>query len=409
MIKSLRLTDFKNFADETLRVGPFTLIVGANASGKSNIRDAFRFLHGIGRLYTLAEIVGEKYGADWMPIRGSASGIGRFRGPGSNRRPAAFALEVQMSLARGPKAVSGKDATYRIQVRPEAYSNGKLSVEAESLRIGAEEVYSERVFDDPGMQLERSQPALSQVPLRARNFGAFEKARAVIDEFRSARFFDFRPDRMRAPASPGHMSLGDSGEYLPVVLRDVCGDPRRKSALLDWVRELTPMDVEDFEFQLDPSDKVHLVIREKFGAKLRADNASDGTLRFLAVLAALLGEDSGGLFFFEEIENGLHPSRLHLLVELIEQQTARGGLQVIATTHSPELLSMVNDETFRNTSITCRLEDTNDAIIRSVADLPNIEKLRNTQGLGRLLTGGWMETALEFTEEARPDDMEVSE
>ena len=36
MITSLRLVNFKNFADETLRVGPFTVIVGANASGKSN-------------------------------------------------------------------------------------------------------------------------------------------------------------------------------------------------------------------------------------------------------------------------------------------------------------------------------------------------------------------------------------
>ena len=62
MITSLRLVNFKNFADETLRVGPFTVIVGANASGKSNIRDAFRFLHGIGRGYTMAEIIGGKYG-----------------------------------------------------------------------------------------------------------------------------------------------------------------------------------------------------------------------------------------------------------------------------------------------------------------------------------------------------------
>ena len=43
MITSIRLVNFKNFTDETLRVGPFTVIVGANASGKSNIRDAFRF------------------------------------------------------------------------------------------------------------------------------------------------------------------------------------------------------------------------------------------------------------------------------------------------------------------------------------------------------------------------------
>ena len=82
MITSLRLVDFKNFSDETLRVGPFTVIVGANASGKSNIRDAFRFLHGIGRGYTLAEIIGGKFGAggqvEWAPIRGAASEVIRF-------------------------------------------------------------------------------------------------------------------------------------------------------------------------------------------------------------------------------------------------------------------------------------------------------------------------------------------
>ena len=63
VITNLRLTNFKNFADERLAVGPFTVIVGANASGKSNIRDAFRFLHGVGRGYTLAETVGPCFSA----------------------------------------------------------------------------------------------------------------------------------------------------------------------------------------------------------------------------------------------------------------------------------------------------------------------------------------------------------
>ena len=83
MITSLRLVNFKNFADETLRLGPFTVIVGANASGKSNIRDAFRFLHGIGRGYTLAEILGGKYGEggqrEWAGIRGAMNEIARFK------------------------------------------------------------------------------------------------------------------------------------------------------------------------------------------------------------------------------------------------------------------------------------------------------------------------------------------
>ena len=93
MITSLRLVNFKNFADETLRVGPFTVIVGANASGKSNIRDAFRFLHGIGRGYTLAEIMGGKYGAggymEWAGIRGAPEEIVRFG-------QSVFSLEVKV-------------------------------------------------------------------------------------------------------------------------------------------------------------------------------------------------------------------------------------------------------------------------------------------------------------------------
>ena len=84
----------------------------------------------------------------------------------------------------------------------------------------------------------------------------------------------------------------------------------------------------------------------------------------------------------------------YILKPLLERQ---GDIQVITTTHSPDLVSIVGDETFKNTSVVCRLEGTSDAIIRSIADLPNSAELRETQGLGRLLAGGWMEDALAFT------------
>src|SRR4051812_16599336 len=74
MIKRLRLGRFKNFEDTELVLGPFTVLVGTNASGKSNVRDAFRFLHGISRGYSLAEILGDKWGESgelqWKGIRG---------------------------------------------------------------------------------------------------------------------------------------------------------------------------------------------------------------------------------------------------------------------------------------------------------------------------------------------------
>ena len=56
MIKRLHLGSFKNFTDASLDVGPLTLLVGTNAAGKSNVRDAFRVLHGIARRYTLADV-----------------------------------------------------------------------------------------------------------------------------------------------------------------------------------------------------------------------------------------------------------------------------------------------------------------------------------------------------------------
>ena len=409
MITSLRLVDFKNFADETLRVGPFTVIVGANASGKSNIRDAFRFLHGIGRGYTLTEAVGGKYGVgrqrEWEPIRGATNEIIRInsstRGLPVPPNPA-FGLEVELTA-------NNKDATYSVEVSREITRAQGFRITYERLLIGGEDVYTKprsphydrqvSLGRDGAINIKLDKPALTQVhDSRYVHPSRREQVEAIVGTLANMRFLDPVPDQMREPTFPGPTVLGDSGEYLPTVLREICADPARKRILAEWMRELTPMDVTGFEFPEDPSDRIHLKLKEKSGREISSYSASDGTLRFLAMLAALLDEDPTGLYIFEEIDNGIHPARLHLLVDLIERQTAKGAVQIVTTTHSPELISMVNEDTFGNMSVVCRLEDSEDAIIRPVSDLPNARRLRKTQGLGRLLAGGWMETALAFTE-----------
>src|SRR5260370_28192603 len=80
MIQSLQLTNFKNFRDATLSLarGRLTLLVGTNASGKSNLRDAFRFLQGIVLGHSLADIIGGKYIGGlpaWNGIRGGTKEI----------------------------------------------------------------------------------------------------------------------------------------------------------------------------------------------------------------------------------------------------------------------------------------------------------------------------------------------
>ena len=419
MITSIRLVNFKNFADETLSVGPFTVIVGANASGKSNIRDAFRFLHGIGRGYTLAEIIGGKYGPggqrEWEPIRGAPNEIARL-GPSSFSRlsfdssrfpyywPSEFSLYVELKLEE-------KKTFFSIKVRFGPQSPDGFQVLEEELKTEKMMIYRAEEDREHGLclftdkpfvytELSRSQPALTQV---SENDGIKEDMFQVVDELiyslSDMRFLELSPERMREPSFPGATKLGDSGENLPTVLEDICADPKRKKILADWLSELTPMDVADFEFPRDPSGRVHLMLCEANGRKVSAYSASDGTLRFLAMLAALLGTNPAGLYFFEEIDNGIHPVRQSLLLELIEKQAAKGEIQVVTTTHSPDLLTIVNDDTFENTSVVCRLEDADDAIIRPVAELPNARELRTSgRGFGGLLAEGWMETALGFTE-----------
>ncbi len=257
--------------------------------------------------------------------------------------------------------------------------------------------------EDRGLRLDvnRDWPALVAVQKGA-GVARHHKGQAEMMQSMLAnmRFLDFSPVRIRRPAFPGQTVLGDRGDNLPTVLREICADPHRRDTLVEWTRELTPMDVEDFEFPVDPTTgRVQLALRETGSRTVSAYAASDGTLRFLAMLAALLGEDPAGLYVFEEIDNGIHPSRLRLLIELIESQTAKGHVQVLTTTHSPDLLSMVSDDTFKTTSVVCRRSDTNVAVIRPVAELPDAERLRGDQGLGRLHASGWLEDAVFFTEE----------
>ena len=416
MLTSLQLVDFKSFRDETLHMGPLTVIVGANASGKSNLRDALRFLHGIGRGYALSEIVGGKYGVggqpEWAPVRGAVDEIVRFGRPDFTLRIRAKGIDYSIRVGRG------EDHAGTFRVRQERLSRGsyfwdptynshpdlgdpvlKQDDETHLLlrmgKAGTQRKYGDRIAVRP------DQPALTQIHEHRRVAKAHkEHAQRTIDLLASMRFLDLEPNRMREPAFPGQTRLGDGGENLPTVLKAICANEQRREALAEWTRELTPMDVRDFDFPVDPTTgRVQLVFRETNDRRVSAYAASDGTLRFIAMLAGLLGADSDRLYVFEEIDNGIHPARMRLLLDLIEGQTAKGRIQVVTTTHSPDLLAMVGDPTFENTSIVCRREGTDDAVIRRVKDLPKAAEIRRTQGLGRLLASGWMEDAIAFSED----------
>src|SRR5258708_29125129 len=215
-ISRLVLHDFKGFHHAELDMSGFTLVVGTNASGKSNLRDAFRFIHGIGRGYTVAEIIGEKWieggVLQWRGIRGGTREI-------TFENAASFSLEVTMTI---PVKGERRTATYSITV--DVPTDGKsvrllrerLKVEGEGpfildARLGSSRssrlhvrLKRPRPPLTTGVQLADgliARPVLSQIaddkkaPRDVRRY-----AELTLEALRPMRFLDLSPEAMRLPS-----------------------------------------------------------------------------------------------------------------------------------------------------------------------------------------------------------------
>lgn len=408
MLTSLQLERFKSFEAAELALGPLTVIVGTNASGKSNLRDAFRFLHGIGRGYMLADIIGERYGQggelQWRGIRGGTREIA-FNGASTFAvrvfftvkdqgidRQVDYGIEVDVGNSeRAPRVISE-------HLIVEGYDDAVYETSPEYIQVDLSHINIRTGLFDA--TLPSQQPILSQAADPERKLAALRSSQPMLqtclEVFSNMRFVDLNPEAMRRPSIPGQRILGDQGENLSSVLQIICKDSRLKATLIQWIKELTPLDAIDFEFPTDQIGRILVTLVESNGRRTTAYSASDGTLRFLGMLAALLGPEVASFYFFEEVENGIHPSRLYLLMQLIQQQVAQGGLQVVVSTHSPQLLRLVSPATLEHASVTYRLADRLDARISRILDIEAAAHVNGEQDLARLHESGWLEDAVEF-------------
>ncbi len=442
MLKSLRLENFKSFKNAELSLGELTVLVGTNASGKSNIRDAFRFLHGISRGYSIAEIIGEKYGEggvlQWRGIRGGTKEI-------TYCGAKYFSISISFSVQDGDIEY---EMDYRIEVR---LANPVPYIISESLNCQQKEfpifesnssVHTSPFSNSNGVRfydywenytfpgnpsiiiheiydyLANYIPMLSQISRGDEPHGGIvdKKDKPFADStakkfcelaltaISDMRFLDLSPDLMRLPTFAGQNVLGDRGENLSSVMQEICRDENRKAILLDWLQALTPMDAQDFDFPEDFTGKVLLRLIEASGQKTTAYSASDGTLRFLGLLAALLGDKRSRFYFFEEPENGIHPNRLSLLLQLMEQEVSNSLMQIVITTHSPLLLNFLSPESLEYASLMYRIGDRAESRITKIVDIPNARELIANDGLASLLDSGWLEDAMYFLEDDEVQD-----
>ncbi|MCB9507618.1 MAG: AAA family ATPase [Myxococcales bacterium] len=418
MLKSIDLSSFKSFHRASAPLGALSLVVGTNASGKSNIREALRVLHGVGLGYPMADILGEKYGPggilQWRGIRGGAR-ESSFQGAGQ------FGVAVTLRGA-DDGSPGGQVFRYCLEVDVTDMSAGPRVVR-EYLRDGDSFVYDSHPESDPldqtgdhqirvryprgganrkhgkTLAFSSARPVLAQLAeLRTEPSSVRDRCEAVSRVFASMRFLDLDPEAMRQPSQPGQLILGDRGENLSSVLQGICQDSARKATLLQWLRALTPTDATDFVFKPDLMGRVLVYLSEASGFEVSAYSASDGTLRFLALIAALLSQDSGRIYFFEEFDNGIHPTRLHLLLDLVQRACRSMNVQVIGTTHNPALLAFLDGEACKDALLVYRSEHSRGSRIVPIMELPGARQVMESQDLGRLHQAGWLEDAAIFSD-----------
>ncbi len=399
MIQSLRLRNFKNFGDTTIRFGPFSVVAGENATGKSNVGDALRVLSGIATQLDLDPIL---KGLE-RPIRSGAK---------TSAIDATFVAPdgetLRYAIAFG--ASGSREQAFRV-VHEELCGDGEVIL----IRSDHPEVPVVKPKDKmtAPVYVRRNNGQLEPMDNRRESLTALFGSLFAGDVpeaclgyilylwgvLKQIRCFALVPRDLRGPGAKGAEVLGESGRDFPSVLRQVCEDPERKESVVEWLHELTPTDIQDLGFFEDPDGRVHIEVEERNGGRFGVHNVSDGTLRFMAVLTAVFGAQEHATSFLDELETGLHPSRVWLLVRLLEQHVGANERQVIATTHSPEVLDHINDRTFQDSTVLARIRGRNSVSAHRLQDLPDAGRLRRTQGFGRLLRNGWMEDALYLQDE----------
>lgn len=357
MFTQLQLRDFKSFADTAFSLDAFTLLIGSNASGKSNVRDALRILHGVGRGYSVAEILGEKWAEGgvrvWTGVRGGARQAVRydvadrtlqieadFTVPGATdtSKPVPMFYRLALAVAGSTPEVVGEALWERGKYVFDTHPDGTGLGQGPTHRTLKARLRS-RGGRPPEQTFLTDQPLLTQMLEAGATTESNREAARRAQQFLGAmRFLDLDPDAARRSSQRGITTLGDRGANLSSVLAALAETETARDVLTSWIRALTPMDAVDLRFEDDLNGNTLAVLIEGNGHETPLSSASDGTVRFLAMVAAMLHEDAPRVLFFEELENGIHPHRVDLLLDLIETSVRESAAQVIATSHSPQLL-----------------------------------------------------------------------
>lgn len=405
MITRFYMESFKSYRKAALPLAPLTLLIGANASGKSNALEGLRMLARMAKGTYLSDIF-QILQKD-QSIRGSLNDL-------IYARQDTFALGCSLEktvawpdlytkirydskeLVVVEESVNAEQATfplYRVESPAAAYAH-ELKVTYNNFSRGGIK---------PQVTCDNRQAIFTQLttPARFSTPKAQEQIPQATQTFRQALdqilFLDPIPRRMRGYSFVTDRDLQEDGANLSSVLFDLCEQRGQREHVLDFIQSLPEQDIRGIEFVQTPRNEVMVQLTESFGGLVQSRDAvtlSDGTLRVLAVVAALLSAPPDSMVVIEEIDNGVHPSRAHLLLKNIQQVADEQGLCVLLTTHNPALLDALPLKAIPDVVCCYRDLHEGDSRLIRLEDLPDYPELIALGPVGSLMTRGILDRYL---------------
>ena len=330
MIKRMRICNFKSLRDTVIELGKFNVLIGPNASGKTNIIQALKLLRDImdpGVLNPFADYWGYA-NAVWM-------------------RDESLNVRFELDFTDGSRyelEVTG--AGGRFEVVREFVKIDSLRVRREglsiSVRVKDEEITGQELIElnsrEPMLitssPVELVRPVLQKIISVPEALKIAEPWFTIMTTLERIQPLSLNARRAKEASPPIRTEvLAPDGSNLHAVLYTLRYErgslPKR---FYELVSRAFP-GVEELRLEFTGDGRVHLIVRES-GAYMLPMNMSDGFYKFLAILTAL--ELGPSLLAIDEIENSIH----HETMELLIDELRHADCQVLLTTHSPVVLDL---------------------------------------------------------------------
>ena len=400
MITELQVENFKSFGSDMPRplfLRPLNFVVGANASGKTNLLSALRFL----KIALLQNV---------------EIALGEFEGPGEVRnkiqrerketKPVRLRLKLdgtKLGLVRYKNATRhAKSFNYQVEIDVRSYDQEPLVLKEElsaefadennhALRYQMTRSQNHVTIQDPVFGLTSPEPiviAPQDTTRLAAGTSFFSPPLALFRSYIEGwSFFNINPVIARQPCKEGpDLALGEAGEFLAAILHKLEKQNGEKGSLEQIVAGLRGA-VPGFKNVRTKALEVEgkwtfQVVEDRIRGAINPRSVSDGTIRLLAMMViAHWSARRSTLLAIEEPENGLHPHLSKAVVDLL--RTASETRQILATTHNPNFLDELEPEEV----ILCDKEE-GFTVVRHASEVAEIKSFRKHFRLGELWEQG---------------------